>query len=196
LFFSTTPWENVEQFTKTREIWEQYNHTDRHCLKSLEDLDLFISFHESQLSLANGVGKYLRKEDGDLKRLRQQLIVAYELRKAGTHKLKPQAFKRSNIFPTYKLKAREVADIFENELGIPCSKLDVDNGRKKTIFLPNQVPNTEAVRLKLSMLKRHLFPELRPEEFLSQKSGFDLKTVPIDQCPLASRMVSPVSWGQ
>jgi hypothetical protein len=155
----------------------------------LADLDLFTSFHESQLSLADGVGKYLRKEDGDLKRLRQQLIVAYELRKAGTHKLKPQAFKRSNIFPTYKLKAREVADIFENELGIPCSKLDVDNGRKKTIFLPNQVPNTETVRLKLSMLKRHLFPELRPEEFLSQKSEFDLKTVPIDQCPLASRMV-------
>ena len=188
LFFSTTPWENVEQFIKTREVWEQYNQTDRHCLKSMEDLELFTSFHESQLSLADGVGKYLRKEDGDLKRLRQQLIVAHELRKAGTHKLKPQAFKRSNIFPTYKLKAREVADIFENELGIPCSKLDVDNGRKKTIFLPNQVPNTETVRLKLSMLKRHLFPELRPEEFLSRKSEFDLKTVPIDQCPLAARM--------
>jgi len=188
LFFSTTPWENVEQFIKTRAIWEQYNHTDRHCLKSMEDLELFTSFHESQLSLAGGVGKYLRKEDGDLKRLRQQLIVAHALRKAGTHKLKPHAFKRSNIFPTYKLKAREVADIFENELGIPCSKLDVDNGRKKTIFLPNQVPNTDAVRLKLSMLKRHLFPELRPEEFLSRKSEFDLKTAPIDQCPIAARM--------
>lgn len=188
LFFSTTPWENVEQFIKTRAIWEQYNHTDRHCLKSVEDLELFTSFHESQLSLADGVGKYLRKEDGDLKRLRQQLIIAYELRKAGTHKLKPQAFKRSNIFPTYKLKAREVADILENELGIPCSKLDVDNGRKKTIFLPNQVPNTDTVRMKLSMLKRQLFPELRPEEFLSRESEFDIKTVPIDQCPLASRM--------
>jgi hypothetical protein len=134
------------------------------------------------------VGKYLRKEDGDLKRLRQQLIVAHELRKAGTQNLKPHAFKRSNIFPSYKLKAKELAEILNDEIGIPCSQIDVENGRKKTIFLPNQVPNTEAVRLKLSMLKRHLFPELCPEEFLSRKSEFDLKMVSIDQCPLAARM--------
>ena len=81
-----------------------------------------------------------------------------------------------------------LAEILKDEIGVPCAQIDVENGRKKTIFLPNQVPNTETVRLKLSMLKRHLFPELLPEEFLSRKSEFDLKTVPIDQCPLATRM--------
>lgn len=189
LFFSTTPWESVDQFNKTREIWEQYNQTQRHCLKSKSDYDLFASFLESKLSAEGPVGAYLRRENGDLKRLRQQLIIAWALRKAGTHTLKPHAFKRTNIFPTYRLKAKELASLINDDLGLPCSKTDVDNAKKKKVFTPHQVPNTEATRIKLGMIKRHLFPELEVDQFLSGQAAFSLDPVAVDQCPLANQMV-------
>jgi hypothetical protein len=189
LFFSTSPWDSVEQFNKIREIWEQYNQTQRHCLKSKSDYDLFASFVESQLSAEGAVGAYLRKENGDLKRLRQQLIIAWSLRKAGTHTLKPHAFKRTKIFPAYRLKAKELADLLNDDAGIPCSKTDVDNAKKKKVFTPNQVPNTEATRVKLGLIKRHLFPELEIDQFLSGRATFTLDSVSVDQCPLANQML-------
>jgi hypothetical protein len=189
IFFSTSPWDSVEQFNKIREIWEQYNQTERHCLKSKSDYDLFASFVESQLSAEGAVGAYLRKENGDLKRLRQQLIIAWSLRKAGTHTLKPHAFKRTNIFPTYRLKAKELADLLNDDAGIPCSKTDVDNAKKKKVFTPQQVPNTEATRVKLGLIKRHLFPELEIDQFFSGRAKFTLDSVAVDQCPLANQMM-------
>ena len=98
LQFQTEPWETIEQFQKTRQLWEQYNLSERHCLKTNEDLNAFASFHESSLSAEGDASKYLRKDQGDLKRLRQELLIAWKLRKAGTHELKPHAFGRTNIF--------------------------------------------------------------------------------------------------
>lgn len=174
LSFKTQPWVTVEQFQKTRFIWEQYNQTKRSCLKTEQDLEAFAAFHENILSTDGSASKYLRKEGGDLKRLRQELLIARRLRKAGTHELKPHAFGRTNIFPTYKLKAREIAELLDQDLGIPCSKADVDNAAKKKVFTPHQVPNTQAVRSKLCLLKRHLFPRLVIDEFVTGKAEFSL----------------------
>ena len=98
LQFQTEPWDTIEQFQKTRQLWEQYNLSERHCLKTVDDLEAFASFHESSLSTQGDASKYLRKDQGDLKRLRQELLIAWKLRKAGTHELKPHAFGRTNIF--------------------------------------------------------------------------------------------------
>jgi hypothetical protein len=174
LCFVSKPWENLDQFQKTRLLWEQYNHTGRHCLKSVKDLNDFAEFHESRLSSEGDASKYLRKEQGDLKRLRQEIVVAWKLRKAGTHALKPHAFGRTNIFPTYNLKAWEMAEILDEHIGIPCSETDVNNAAKKKVFKPHQVPNTNPVRIKLAMLKKNLFPFLVVKDFLSNSADFFL----------------------
>jgi hypothetical protein len=172
LQFQTSPWQTIEQFQKTRQLWEQYNLSERHCLKTVEDLEAFASFHESSLSTEGDASKYLRKDQGDLKRLRQELLIAWKLRKAGTHQLKPHAFGRTNIFPTYKLKAKELAAILNDDLGIPCTKTDVDNAAKKTVFVPHRVPNTQDVRTKLIRIKRDLFPRLEITELVSGDAEF------------------------
>ena len=174
LYFSTTPWDTVDEFHKTREIWELYNQAGRHCLKTRADYDRFAAFHESKLSAEGPAGRYLSKTDGELKRLRQQLIIAWSLRKAGTHKIKGRP----------KLKSQELADLLNDEFGIPCTKTDVDNAKKKKVFVPHQVPSTELTRKALKQLRRRLFPELVMEEFLTQKSAFNLDPAPLDQCPL------------
>lgn len=86
--------------------------------------------------------------------------------------LKPHAFGRTNIFPTYKLKARELAEILNDEAGIPCTKTDVDNAAKKTVFTPHRVPNTQEVRSKLGQLKRNLFPKLEINELIAGGAEF------------------------
>ncbi len=172
LQFQTCPWETIKQFQKTRQLWEQYNLSERHCLKTVEDLEAFATFHESSLSTEGDASKYLRKDQGDLKRLRQELLIALKLRKAGTHELKPHAFGRKNIFPTYKLKAKDLADILNDEAGIPCTKTDVDNAAKKTVFTPHRVPNTQEVRIKLGVLKRNLFPKLKINDLIAGGAEF------------------------
>jgi hypothetical protein len=172
LRFQTAPWATIEQFQKTRELWEQYNLSERHCLKTVDDLEAFASFHESSLSTQGDASKYLRKDQGDLKRLRQELLIAWKLRKAGTHELKPHAFGRTNIFPTYKLKAKEMAEILNDEIGVPCTKTDVDNAAKKTVFAPQRVPNTQEVRMKLARLRLDLFPRLEVTDFISGGAEF------------------------
>ena len=172
LQFQTEPWETIEHFQKTRQLWEQYNLSERHCLKTKEDLNAFASFHESSLSTEGDASKYLRKDKGDLKRLRQELLIAWKLRKAGTHEIKPHAFGRTNIFPTYNLKAKEMAEILNDEIGVPCAKTDVDNAAKKTVFAPHRVPNTHTVRTKLSRIKRDLFPRLEITELVTGDAEF------------------------
>lgn len=183
LFFSTKPWDNIDQFVKIRSIWQLYNHGSRHCLKTLSDYQSFASFLESQLSSDGDVGRYLSKSDGELKRLRQQIIIAWSLRKAGTHILKPHAFGRKNLFPTYRLKSMEFAKILNDDLGVPCSKTDVDNARRKNAFTPKQVPNTELTREKLRLIRKHLFPYLSSTDFLSKEAEFSIQPSKSTECP-------------
>ena len=139
----------------------------------LSILNKIIRFKiQSSLSTEGDALKYLRKDQGDLKRLRQELLIAWTLRKAGTHELKPHAFGRKNIFPTYKLKAKELAGILNDEYGIPCTKIDVDNAAKKMVFTPRRVPNTQEVRIKLGLLRRNLFPKLEINEFIAGGAEF------------------------
>ena len=99
-------------------------------------------------------------------------MIAWKLRKAGTHELKPHAFGRTNIFPTYKLKAKEMSEILNDEIGVPCTKTDVDNAARKTVFTPQRVPNTQEVRMKLARLKRDLFPRLEITELVTGDAEF------------------------
>ncbi|WP_254054880.1 DNA polymerase [Pseudophaeobacter sp. EL27] len=174
LAFSTQVWDSVDQFNTVRAIWSDYNKQAPHCLKTLEDYQAWAEYFEGKLAAQGEAGAYLAKDDGILKRVRRDLIIAHKLRKAGTHVLKPHAFGNTKIFPTYRLKSQELADILNDDLGIPCSKFDVDNAKKKTAFIPHQVPNcVEAVTV-LRKAKRYLFPQLDIDQFLTPKAAFNL----------------------
>lgn len=188
LFFSTKPWDDLNQFQIVRTLWESYNKDSYHCLKSKQDYHGFASYLENKLSLDGPAAAYLAKKDGDLKRLRRDLIIAHKHRKAGTHLLKPHAFGIAKIFPDYKLRAKDLATILNDKCGIPCKKVDVDNARKKQAFVPHQVPNTDQTRLKLGILKRNLFPDLDVSELLTKRSKFTIESESLETCILSQKM--------
>lgn len=70
-------------------------------------------------------------------------------------------FARTIIFPTYKLKAKVLAEILNDESGIPCTKIDVDNAEEITAYAPHRLPNTQEIRIKLGLLKHNLSPKKR-----------------------------------
>ncbi len=174
LAFSTQPWTSVGQFNTVRALWSEYNKQAPHCLKTVSDYQVWADYFESKLAAEGPAAAYIAKDDGLLKRVRRDLIVAHKLRKAGTHKLKSHAFGQKKFFPTYKLKAKELSEILEDGFKIPCSKVDVDNARKKKAFIPHQVPNCALAVSILESVKRDLFPELDIDQFLTAKAAFNL----------------------
>ena len=175
LIFDTNPWDSEEQFFQIRSLWEEYNKKSRHVLKTMNDYDQFAEFVENKLSLDTISQKYLRTEDGGIKRLRQSLSIAWRHRKCGTHINKNKSFGLIDIFPKKKLGKKEFAGLLNDYLEIPCTFKDVDNVRNKE-FVPNQVPNTEETRNKLMEVKFHLFPELQIDQFLAKESDWNIYT--------------------
>lgn len=180
LAYSTEPWDSSEQFFKIRELWDEYQKSSYHCIKTQSDYDDFSKFVENKLSLGGISQKYLKKKDGDLDRLRRDLITAWRFRRCGTHQLKPRCFGIKKIDPDYKLKASEFAEILTNHIGIPCKKSDVDNGIKQKTFTPNQVPNTKRTQDKLQRVKDLLFPLLDIDQFLASSPDWDIRTSTMD----------------
>jgi hypothetical protein len=177
LLFKTVPWDDVGQFHTTRMLWREYNSSKRHVLKSVGDFKQFSTFMESTLSMGKA-GVYLRKKDGDLIKLRQQIAIAQRFRKAGTSELKPHALGMKEIFPTYKLRSHQLAQML-CKLGVECNKDDIDNGRRKArnqgSFIPHQVPRNDQTALILRKLKTEVFPDLEIDQFLTnEKPSFTL----------------------
>ena len=189
LFFSTEPWDSFDQFAKIRDIWAEYQSTEFRCLKSFGDYKDFSAYVESKLSLDQVAQRYLKKKDGDLIRLRRDIITAWRHRKAGTHVLKPHCFGLVKIFPDYRLKAKEFAEILDSKVGIPCSKGDVDNGVKIDAFVPHQVPNNERTRSKLLILKDRMFPKLEIDSFLSHEAVWNIESADLHSCPSSQKML-------
>ena len=135
-------------------------------------LDLAVSRAISVVPESMGkAGVYLRKKDGDLIKLRQQIAIAQRFRKAGTSELKPHALGMKEIFPTYKLRSHQLAHML-CKLGVECNKDDIDNGRRKArnqgSFIPHQVPRNDQTALILRKLKTEVFPDLEIDQFLTK----------------------------
>ncbi|NEY92282.1 hypothetical protein [Tabrizicola oligotrophica] len=135
---------------------------------------MFSAFHENTSSLEGEAGKYLRREDGNIKRLRQQIAVAQKHRAAGAHRHHQIWQDDLIILSDGKLTAKLLARFLDEVIGIPCKQADIENDRKKKLFTPGQVPNTTEAREKLSLLKEMLFPELKVEEFLASNEAVSL----------------------
>lgn len=174
LRFDTVPWDSMDQFFTTRNMWDDYQRSDLRCLKTVEDLQRFGDYHGTSTNLEHRTKKYLKKVDGDLIRLRREIITSWRYRKGGTHVLKPHSFGYTQIFPTYKMTSQLFSEILNDHVGIPCKKSDVDNGIKIKTFIPYQVPSTERTRTLLMVLRDNLFPELDIDQFLSKSESWDL----------------------
>ena len=199
LFFSTKPWDSVDQFQKVRAYWEQYNLETPHCLKTLADYDDFKSYLDSKLSIEASmdddekVGTYIRKKNGLKHRIRQQVTIAWYLRKAGTHTLRYQAMGNEKLFPTAKLKAKDFASYLSTLLQIEISVSDVYNARKAKVFTPHQIPNTLETRSCLQEIKANLFPQLVIEEFLTKTGEFSIEGCALEDCSSSQKMLGDLS---
>jgi DNA polymerase type B, organellar and viral len=177
LIFSSKPWNNVNQFISVREMWDEYVAKQFICLKSISDFEKFADFAETRLLLDPDSRRYLKREDGDLMRLRQMICSAWKHGKAGM----------SEFF--YPLTSNEFSETLQ-ACGIKCSKADVENGRKKE-FYAQRAPKTRRVLLALEKLVEH-FPTLDAKEMLYSMEGEDSVILNTGaSCPFVSRASHP-----
>ena len=140
--FHTTPWYSPGQYSQMRSFWEEYTKGHPACIKTLDDFDRFTQYVETRSLIQSDAAKYMRKIDGDVARLRQQLCAAYKQGKAG---LAPKMYG----FTDAKFAK------FLTKLDIKCKKTDVENG-KYTPFVPHSCPATEEVLVLLLNFKLHI----------------------------------------
>ena len=100
LIFDTQPWDDVNQFNKIRFLWEDYNKTERHCLKTISDYDKFAEYVDNILSSETIEQRHLKKENGDIIRLRRDLISSWRHSQGGTTNIYPQIFSDCDKYPT------------------------------------------------------------------------------------------------
>lgn len=149
VFFTTVPWDTVEQFKAVREAWTEYTKKNPVCIKKKSDVVDFFDYVEC-VAIDPSAGKYLRRAGPDINRLRQMLCSAWHQQQAG-------------ITKDPKMTANQFAAILQ-EAGIPCKRTDVENGKKKP-FIRNHCPGTQRVKQALKLVKIH-FPKLKTSVFL------------------------------
>ena len=196
VFFSTRPWDSIDQFNKVRTYWEEYNKDTQHTIKSLEDYENFKDYLDGKLSIENSqdevekVGTYIRKKDGLKHRIRQQIVIAQNRRKGGTHTLKYHAMGNQKIFPTAKLKGEDFAEYLSELLEVEVTRSDIYNDKKKKVFKPHQIPNSSQTTYYLTRIQEHLFPKLNIEEFLSKEGEFSIEGCSIENCYFSSKLMN------
>lgn len=190
LFFSTKPWDDLKEYNQMRFIWENYNKDTNHNLKTKNDYDLFNEYFEASISMDDPkVGKWLKKIDGPMKRLRRDIVRAEKFERGGTYYRKRNPLNiEMNNFPRKRFKAKELSEILTKVLGIEVSLDDVTNDRKAKYFEQNQTPRTKDVYEKLFKLKLNVFPYLEVETFLTTKTGYSIDSCELSDCIHSQRM--------
>lgn len=158
LVFNTVPWRTINQFQMIRDSWDEYVKDRFTCLKTVDDFRKFSTYITAKTSVSGDVKRYLKREDGDLKRLRMAVCSAWKNDRAGLS------------HSTVQFSAQEFADMLVL-CGIPCFKTDVENGKKRP-FTPNRVPQTPAVLKAIDDLKTFM-PTLDAGELLFKLASDD-----------------------
>lgn len=172
--FSTCPWETVDEFMMMRSYWEAFTKQSPFCLKSSADYRQFASYVMTHSSLGREDARYLRKNNGDVRRLRQSLGSAWRTSKAGL------------VWQQDCIGNAEFATILE-DAGIPCSRADVENDSRKP-FEPKRCPPTPAVLDALTKLTER-FPLLEIDAFIVDTgSQIDLLSALDADCPFMARL--------
>lgn len=172
--FSTQPWDTVDEFILMRGYWEQFAIHASFCMKTLNDYRQFATYVMTHSSLGRADSKYLRRDSGDLKRLRQSLGSAWRHSKAGL------------IWQQDGIDNKDFADILL-DIGIPCKRSDVENASRKP-FDPKKCPPTPGVYAALSKLSER-FPDIEVDAFIASVSGaIDLVSSIDKPCQFISRL--------
>jgi hypothetical protein len=172
--FSTEPWTTVDEFILMRRYWEEFAIQTPFCLKSLTDYRQFATYVMSQSSLGKADSKYMRRNGGDLKRLRQSLGAAWRYSKAGL------------IWQQQDISNGEFAELL-TEAGIPAKRADIENAARKP-FAPKKCPPTPDVFEALSKLTRQ-FPALEVDAFIASSHGaIDLIATVNADCTFTQRL--------
>lgn len=149
--FSTRPWDTVDEFMMIRDYWEGFNKQTPFCLKSVASFRQFAVYVMTHSSLGKADSRYLRKSNGDIRRLRQSLGSAWRTSKAGL------------VWQQDDISNAEFAAILQ-DAGIPCTRADVENDSRKP-FEPKKCPPTPAVFEALTKLTER-FPLLELDAFI------------------------------
>jgi hypothetical protein len=172
--FSTQPWDTVDEFILMRGYWEQFAIHTPFCMKTLSDYRQFATYVMTHSSLGKADSKYLRRDGGDLKRLRRALGSAWRHSKAGL------VWQQDNI-------DNGGLAVILSDAGIPCQRSDIENASRKP-FEPKKCPPTPDVYSALARLSER-FPDIEVDAFIASVSdAIDLIT-PIDKpCRFISRL--------
>ena len=172
--FSTKPWDTVDEFILMRRYWEEFAIQSPFCLKSIADYRQFAIYVMTHSTLGKADSKYLRRDGGDLKRLRQSLGSAWRHSKAGL------------IWQQQQISNGEFAEIL-TEAGIPCKRADIENAARKP-FVPKKCPPTPDVYDALTKLVRQL-PALEVDALIANANGaIDLISTINAPCSFISRL--------
>ena len=150
-----------------------------------------VDFVQSHLSLSDKNRRYLKRKNGDLVRVRKNIVISWKYRESETIENfphQPPQFK-NYIFKDKKLTSKELTYLLNDVVGIPYKKSDVDNDKKNSnSFVKHSTPNNQLVRDKLSLLKKDAFPKLVIDDFLPSKSRLNLDSVKLKDCLLSQKM--------
>ncbi|OYU00704.1 MAG: hypothetical protein CFE36_14485 [Sphingomonadaceae bacterium PASS1] len=172
--FSTEPWATVDEFILMRRYWEEFAIQTPFCLKSLADYRRFATYVMSQSALGKADSRYMRRDGGDLNRLRQSLGAAWRHSKAGL------------VWQQQGISNAEFASIL-SDAGIPAKRADIENAARKP-FAPKKCPPTPDVFEALEKLTRQ-FPSLEMDAFIANAKGvIDLMSTINAVCPFAERV--------
>lgn len=171
--FSTRPWRSMSEFTKVREVWQDLTKKQVVCIKSAADYAAVAAHIHNATSLDPEARKYLRRIDGDITRLRQQICIAWFRGAAGF-----TAEER-------RLSQAQFAVVL-SDLGVPCTRSHVESEREK-FFKPHQCPLTAEVQSALRSLKAS-FPHLQTELFLPIQWNKPLLPLQGEECPFIAKL--------
>lgn len=155
LAFDTEPLEDIEEFRQYRDSWEKFSFNPFRCLKSLSEYQQFDTYVRTQ-RMPKDINTYIRKDNGDIARLRRDLTRAFKHQQAGF---------ASIIERMGKITHERFCSILQ-EFGIKCRVSDLDNA-KRAQFSPHEVVDTPRVTQALKGLKDTYFCELEIDTLLA-----------------------------
>jgi hypothetical protein len=174
LAFSTEPWSTVEQFVLMRDVFEKFQKGTPTCVKSSFDFKKLSEFVETSTISESKDLRYVRKQGGDIKRLRQMLCAAFKQSQAGIH------------LPA--LTNEKFAELLTAN-GIACDKAAVENGKRK-LFIKHAVPPTDRVIKLITNLKQNAIRSLKIDDLLVplEKDSMMIRLVTENQCKFIDRV--------
>jgi ribulose bisphosphate carboxylase small subunit len=177
--FSTVPWKNVAEFNAARKFRDDYWRKSARCMKTVSDYQALAELHDALKALGAKNARYMKGDNGALRRLKRDLCCAFKQGKAGF--VHYESVSASNFAALLN-----IAGFFQ--LGLEVKRADVEYGAKAA-FSENATPTTPDVLLILANIKK-VFPHLDQSALLAAplQDGTQLLPALKEACPFVVRL--------